>query len=167
MSNENIFNAKQDDQKVEQTNENNVGTSKKKTIVITTKGSWGVRTGNTYRFRKSKNKINEINGYTVYPDLIYKKFAERVDENNKKIVVLKLVGQEQTVEFYKDELYKNFGVQSRTRGIGRKPRYVACTDEEYAILKDLLIPVLRDQYCFNILKSNDMNEIKDALSTLE
>ena len=32
MSNENIFNAKQDDQKVEQTNENNVGTSKKRRL---------------------------------------------------------------------------------------------------------------------------------------
>ena len=167
MSNENIFNAKQDDQKVEQTTENNIETANKKTIVITTKGSWGVRTGNIYRFTKSKNKINELTGETIYFGLTYKKYAERIDDNNKKIVVLKLVGQEQTIEFYKDELYANFGMRSKTRGIRRKPRYVGCTDEEYTILKDLLIPLLRDQHCFNLLRSNDINTIREALYTLE
>lgn len=165
--NENIFTIKQDNQEVEQTNENNTELVKKKPVVITTKGSWGIRTGNIYKFHKSKNKINEIHGERVYFDLTYKKYAERIDDDNKKIVVLKLIGQEQTVEFYKDELYKNFGVQSRTRGIGRKPRYVGCTDEEYTILKEILIPLLRDQYCLNILSSNDINAIKEALSTLE
>lgn len=167
MSNERIFALSQENQEVGQTQEIEGNISVKKSVNVMTKGVWGERAGNTYRFGKIKNKINGLNGESVYIGLTYKKYEEKTDDNNRKIVVLKLVGQEQTVEFYKDELYKNFGVQSRSRGKGRKPRYVGCTDDEYKILKELLIPLLRDEKCFKIFKSSNPVKIKETLNILK
>ena len=167
MLQEEIFASNNENQEVIQGKEDNSATGSKKKIMVTKKGEWGERLGNNYIFSsKAKKKINVLNGETVYCGLTYKKCGEKVDENNQKIVILKLVGQEQKIEFHKDELYKNFGVQSRSRGMGRKARYVGCTDEEYRVLKSVIIPLLRDEKYCKILGLNGMIKIKEVLSQL-
>lgn len=135
----------------------------KKSQVVKSEGIWGVREGNKYVFSKSKRfKF----GDDVYFGLTYKKVAEKKSADGKKIVVLQLAGQSQKLEFSKDELYKNFGVQVRNRGKGRKQRGISCTDDEYKIMKEILLPLVRDEHYFKILQSNNIDKIKRALDTL-
>ena len=139
------------------------GQLSKKSQVVRSEGVWGVREGNKYVFSKSKkSKV----GDDVYLGLTYKKVEEKKTSDGKKIVVLQLAGQSQKVEFSKDELYKNFGVQVRSRGKERKQRGISCTDDEYKVMKEILLPLLRDEEYFKILKSNDIDKMKRALDML-
>ena len=135
----------------------------KKSPVIKFKGLWGEREGNKYTFTDSKKiKLDD----SVYRGLTYKKVEEKVDSDGNKIIVLQLAGQSQQLEFSKDELFKNFGVRIRTRGKNRKQRGVSCTDDEHKVMKDILLPLLRDEHYFKILKSNDISKIKKALDNI-
>ena len=135
----------------------------KKLQVVKSTGVWGEREGNKYTFTDSKKiKLDD----SVYRGLTYKKVEVKVDSDGKKIVVLQLAGQSQKLEFPKDELYKNFGVKIKTRGKDRKQRGVSCNDEEHKVMKDILLPLLRDEHYFRILKSNDINRIKKALDNI-
>ena len=110
--------------------ESNGENIKKKSSMIETKGKWGKRKGDTYKFSKG---IKSLNKTPVYPQLLYKKSQEKSDDNNKKIIILKLVGQDQTVEFFKDDLYKNFGRTIKRKGRGGRSHSIWCNDDEFQI----------------------------------
>ena len=111
--------------------ETNNSSSNKKSSITESKGKWGKRKGDTYKFSKG---IKSLNKTPVYPQLLYKKSQEKSDDNNKNIIILKLVGQDQTVEFYKDDLYKNFGRTIKRKGRGGRSHSIWCNDDEFQIL---------------------------------
>lgn len=144
--------------------ENNNSSSNKKSSITESKGKWGKRKGDTYKFSKG---IKSLDKTPVYPHLLYKKSQEKSDDNNKKIVVLKLVGQDQTVEFFKDDLYKNFGRTIKRKGRGGKSHSIWCNNDEFQIVKNKILPIFQDEEYLKIFKSCDINSIKETLDTLK
>ena len=152
--------------------------SKKEVPIVESSGSWGkfTKKGNyiTFEFDDVEGGIKGIDDEPVYPSFKYRKFGSR-EENGRKIIKLKLVG-EQTVEFYDDELYSKFGIDIK-RAV-KKPRTVSCTETEYNVFKKILLPILRDKNSLEILQSKLENgsntdeikkavdEVKDAISIL-
>ena len=139
--------------------------NKEKNFNYESKGKWGERKGDIYRFNKAIKTLDK--SITVYPKLSYKKTNEKIDSDNKRIIVLKLVGQEQTVEFYKDDLYKNFGRKIKRKSKGGKSHSIWCNNDEYKIIKEILLPILHDEKYLKILQSNNIKTIKDLLDKLE
>ena len=163
MSDEN--NNNQTSNTTNETESNDETIIKKKTSISESKGKWGERKGDIYRFNKAIKTLDK--SITVYPTLSYKKINEKIDSDNKRIIILKLVGQEQTVEFDKDNLYKNFGRKIKRKSKGGKSHSIWCNNDEYKIIKEILLPILHDEKYLRILQSNDIKIIKDLLDKLE
>lgn len=144
--------------------ETNNSSSNKKSSITESKGKWGERKGDTYKFNKS---IKSLDKTPVHKHLIYKKSQEKSEDNNKKIIILKLVGQDQTVEFYKDDLYKNFGRTLKRRGKDCKSHSIWCNNDEFQIIKNTILPLLNEEEYLDILKSYDINSIKETLDILK
>ena len=158
--------------------ENTNSESKKEVPIVESSGSWGkfTKKGNyiTFCFNEVEGGIKGISNEFVYPKLKYRKFGSR-EENGRKIVKLKLVG-EQKVEFYEDDLYKQFGIDIKSAV--RTQRAFSYTDTEYNVFKKLLLPILRDEKSLAILQSKledgsnadkikkAVNEVKEAIGIL-
>ena len=161
-----------------QESENTNSESKKEVPIVESSGLWGkfTKKGNyiTFEFAEVEGGIKGISNEFVYPKLKYRKFGSR-EENGRKIVKLKLVG-EQKVEFYEDDLYKQFGIDIKSAV--RTQRAFSYTDTEYNVFKKLLLPILRDEKSLAILQSKledgsnadkikkAVNEVKEAIGIL-
>ena len=155
-----------------QESENTNSESKKEVPIVESSGLWGkfTKKGNyiTFEFAEVEGGIKGIGDEPVYPSFKYRKFGIR-EENGKKIVKLKLVG-EQTVEFYQDDLYKQFGID--IKNVVKKQLSVGCTEIESNILKKLFLPILKDKKILEILQykvedSSNTDKIQKAIDELK
>ena len=136
-------------QELEKTNSE----STKEVPIVESSGSWGkfTKKGNyiTFCFDEVEGGIKGIHDEPVYPGFKYRKFGSR-EEDDKKIVKLKLVG-EQTVEFYENELYSQFGMD--IKNVKKKPRTVSHTDAAHNVYEKICLPILNNEKILKILQS--------------
>lgn len=134
--------------------------SLKKSQVNESSGEWGSRKGKKFTF---KVEVTSIDGKSVYP-LTYKSISEEKAENGKKIIVLRLSNDNESVKFYKEELYEKFGVKvRRKKKEGRKVRSFSLTDAEYKFIKEVIVKLLDDDDCAELLITKNIDEMKDLL----
>ena len=146
--------------------------SKKEVPIVESSGSWGkfTKKGNyiTFEFDDVEGGIKGIDDEPVYPSFKYRKFGSR-EENGRKIIKLKLVG-EQTVEFYEDELYNQFGMD--IKNVKKKPRMVSHTDTAHNVYEKICVPILNNEKILKILQSKlengaDTDEVQKIVDEIQ
>ena len=134
--------------------------SAKKSQVNESSGEWGSRKGKKFTFKKS---VKSMEGTTVYP-LTYKSINEEETEDGRKLIVLKLSNDNESVKFYKDELYEKFGMNvRRKKKEGRKARSLSLTDAEYDFIKKIVLKLLDEENSAKLFMSKNIEEMKNIL----
>ena len=134
--------------------------SVKKSQVNESSGEWGSRKGKKFTF---KNLVTSMEGTTVYP-LTYKGINEEEAEDGRKLIVLKLSNDNESVKFYKEELYEKFGMRvRRKKKEGRKLHSFSLTDAEYDFIKKIVLKLLDEEESSKLLMSKSIEEMKELL----
>ena len=120
--------------------------------------TWGERKGKK-SFKFDTSEVKDIDDLPVHPYLY--KIKEQKTINGKEVIVLKLNGQEEERQFYKEELYKHFPRVSVKKQYG-----IYCTEYEIKIVREFLNKIVRDEKYREIFNEKNNYDITEIISML-